>query len=155
MMGAERASNGRGVCQAAPVSGFLLRSAVCLLECPLFWMHSIEDTNCIIHGRQAGNGEDEWWPLFLSWQRRSGEELYTITHKFVFDQWIATGEVLTVRWRPEELEFRRRRAPLPHRDFRVWSAALLNEFAFAKLDSELRSQGKCAIFLSLAIDFFC
>lgn len=59
MMGPEWASNGRGVCQAAPVSGFLLRSAVCLLECLLFWMHSIEDTNCIIHGRQAGNGKDE------------------------------------------------------------------------------------------------
>lgn len=59
MMGAERASNGCGVGQAAPVSGFLLRSAVCLLECLLFWMHSIEDTNCIIHGSQAGNGKDE------------------------------------------------------------------------------------------------
>lgn len=56
-----------------PVSGFLPWSAVCLLECLLFWMHSIEDTNCIIHGRQAGNGKDEWWPQFLSWQRRSRE----------------------------------------------------------------------------------
>lgn len=55
------------------VSGFLPWSAVCLLECLLFWMHSIEDTNCIIHGRQAGNGKDEWWPQFLSWQRRSRE----------------------------------------------------------------------------------
>lgn len=59
MMGPEWASNGRGVCQAHPVSGFRLRYAVCLLECLLFWMHSIEDTNCIIHGRQAGNGKDE------------------------------------------------------------------------------------------------
>lgn len=60
MMGARRASNGCAVGQAAPpVSGFLLRSAVCLLACLLFWMHSIEDTNCIIHGRQAGNGKDE------------------------------------------------------------------------------------------------
>lgn len=47
------------VARLVPVSGFLLRSAVCLLECLLFWMHSIEDTNCIIHGRQAGNGKDE------------------------------------------------------------------------------------------------
>lgn len=59
MMGPEWASNGCGVCQTAPVSGFLLRSAVCLFECLLFWMHSIEDTNYIIHGRQAGNGKDE------------------------------------------------------------------------------------------------
>lgn len=25
----------------------------------LFWTPSIEDTNCIIHGGQAGNGKDE------------------------------------------------------------------------------------------------
>lgn len=56
VMRPEWASNGRRVCQA---SGFPLRSAVCLLKCLLFWMHSIEDTNCIIHGRQAGNGMDE------------------------------------------------------------------------------------------------
>lgn len=68
-------------------------------------MHSIEDTNCIIHGRQAGNGKDEWWPLFLSWQRRSREELYTITHKFVFDQQGATGEVLAVRLGPKAMQF--------------------------------------------------
>lgn len=92
------------------VSGFLPWSAVCLLECLLFWMHSIEDTNCIIHGRQPGNGKDEWWPLFLSWQRRSREEPYTITHNFKFDQRIATGEVLTTRTRPEGTESWERRA---------------------------------------------
>jgi len=59
MMGPEWASNGSGVCQANPVSGFLRRSAVCLLECLLFWMHSREDTNCISLGRQAGNDKDE------------------------------------------------------------------------------------------------
>lgn len=49
-MGAERLWNGFGCSR---------HSAVCLPERLLFWTPSIEETNCIIHGGQAGNGKNE------------------------------------------------------------------------------------------------
>lgn len=61
------------------LSGFPLRWAICLLEWLLFWMRSMENTNCIIHGMQASNGSNEWWAPFCYWQGRLREELCTIT----------------------------------------------------------------------------
>lgn len=57
----------------------LAAAAVCLPERLLFWTPSIEDTNCIIHGGQTGNGKNEWWKRFLLWQKRSREAERTIT----------------------------------------------------------------------------
>lgn len=63
-------------------------------------MHSMEDTNYIIHGKQAINGTDEWWPLFFSWQRRSREKLYTITTEILLNQRNSTA--LAGSERPEQ-----------------------------------------------------
>lgn len=137
VMRPEWASNGRRVCQA---SGFPLRSAVCLLKCLLFWMHSIEDTNCIIHGRQAGNGMDEWWPPFCPRQRRSSAALYAITHKFVFDQRTATGEVLNTFLKAWGRVCRKMSTPLNTPRITTW---LLSKWNF---NSSLQTQELTLLF---------
>ncbi len=70
---------------AIALSGFPLRWAVCLLEWLLFWMRSMEDTNCIIHVMQASNGSNERWAPFCYWQGRLREELCTITTESLLD----------------------------------------------------------------------